>query len=430
MQRYFSPILSLLILLSGCIGLTSRLQKTISQTPNLNDHFVGLVIYDPAEDKFIFEQNADRYFTPASNTKLFTYYAGLKLLEDSLVGLSYTIKGDSLIFRGTGDPTLLHPKYPDQPVFELLKASDYDLYWLADNFNEAGFGPGWSWDDYNYAFQPERSALPIYGNMVQFWKMPDTVGFATNPALFTAFTELDSVMPARITRDITYNSYRINPMLWSDANDTTNRPFKYSRDLVAILLADTLQKPVTIIADTTITLDKTIKSRPARPVFARMLQASDNFLAEQLLLNASRNLGKELKAINSIAYIKNRYLNNLHKEAIWVDGSGLSRYNLFTPRMMVQLLQKIADEVPKEELYQMLPAGGQSGTIKDWYKAEKPYVFAKTGTLSNNHSLSGYLETISGKQLIFSFMNNNYPGSSAQVKVEMEKVLQLVRDRY
>ena len=430
MQRYFSPILCLLILLSGCVGLTPRLQKTISNTPNLNDHFVGLVIYDPAEDKFIIEQNADRYFTPASNTKLFTYYAGLKLLEDSLVGLAYTIKGDSLIFRGTGDPTLLHPKYRDQPVFEFLKSTEHKLYWLTDNFNEAGFGPGWSWDDYNYAFQPERSALPIYGNVVQFWKLPDTVGFATNPALFAAFTELDSIMPARVSRDISYNSYRINPMLWSDANDTTNRPFKYSHDLVVKLLADTLQKPVTIITDTAIVLDKTIKSQLARPVFARMLQASDNFLAEQLLLNASRNLGKELRAINSIAYIKNRYLNNLHKEAIWVDGSGLSRYNLFTPRMMVQLLEKIADEVPKDELYQMLPAGGQSGTIKDWYKAEEPYVFAKTGTLSNNHSLSGYLETRSGKQLIFSFMNNNYPGSSAQVKVEMEKVLEMVRDRY
>ena len=178
MQRYFSPILCLLILLSGCVGLTPRLQKTISNTPNLNDHFVGLVIYDPAEDKFIIEQNADRYFTPASNTKLFTYYAGLKLLEDSLVGLAYTIKGDSLIFRGTGDPTLLHPKYPDQPVFEFLpdiKQPSLVIFGENDNLIPNRFlNPGFTKDvalkGHEKLPNSELVMLPNCGHFAQFEK--------------------------------------------------------------------------------------------------------------------------------------------------------------------------------------------------------------------------------------------------------------------
>ena len=81
----------------------------------------------------------------------------------------------------------------------------------------------------------------------------------------------------------------------------------------------------------------------------------------------------------------------------------------------------------------LLPIGGVDGTIKNWYapdEDEAPYVFAKTGTLSNNHSLSGFVKTKKGKLLTFSFMNNNYSGSSSEVKFEMEKVLRMVRDRY
>ena len=77
-----------------------------------------------------------------------------------------------------------------------------------------------------------------------------------------------------------------------------------------------------------------------------------------------------------------------------------------------------------------LPAGGQSGTLKNYYDAQTPYIYAKTGSLSNNHSLTGLLITKSGKMLTFSFMNSNYVVSSSTLKAAMEEVLILARDNF
>ena len=165
-----------------------------------------------------------------------------------------------------------------------------------------------------------------------------------------------------------------------------------------------------------------------------MLQPSDNFIAEQLLLVAASEMGEPLNSRNVIAHMKETHLKNMPDEPQWVDGSGLSRYNMFTPRSLIWLLQQINNEFwADQDLFAMLPAGGESGTIRNWYGAPDegvPYVFAKTGTLSNNHCLSGYVITESGRKLLFSFMNNHYVTSSSVVKAEMEMVLRHIRATY
>jgi D-alanyl-D-alanine carboxypeptidase/D-alanyl-D-alanine-endopeptidase (penicillin-binding protein 4) len=163
-----------------------------------------------------------------------------------------------------------------------------------------------------------------------------------------------------------------------------------------------------------------------------MMQESDNFLAEQLLLVCASTRWDTLSSEKTIAYAKEQFLQDIPHKPIWQDGSGLSRYNLFTPASMVRLLEKLYMEVPAKRLFTIFAAGGQSGTLKNWYKSDspQPYIYAKTGTLANTHCLSGYLITKRNKVLVFSFMHNNIVRPINEVRREMEKVLKQIHDQY
>jgi D-alanyl-D-alanine carboxypeptidase/D-alanyl-D-alanine-endopeptidase (penicillin-binding protein 4) len=115
---------------------------------------------------------------------------------------------------------------------------------------------------------------------------------------------------------------------------------------------------------------------------------------------------------------------------LWVDGSGLSRYNLFTPRSLVWVLDQVMGLTSMDYITEIFPAGGQSGTLEKWYGSDPPFIYAKTGTLRNQHCLSGYLRTDSGRWLIFSFMHNHYTGDSALVKQEMQRILLQIKAAY
>lgn len=438
------PSIKVLFLLLSGIFILSSCSSTQNIGDSINDNFKtapafqpgfsGLVVYDPQQKEILYSHNGDKYFTPASNTKLFTFYTGLKTLGDSVPALKYAVKNDSLIFWGTGDPSFLHEQLPDSKVFNFLKNRKENLYYAAPTYVEEHFGPGWAWNDYNSYYSVERGDFPIHGNYVTIL-FPE--GEATPKATPSFFQDSLTVNKtslskrSRAVRNISNNQFKYqHPQ--GNREYTQEVPFKYSSQLVAALLSDTLQRPVTLLQQVPEYLkpEKTLYSISADSMYKRMLQVSDNFIAEQVLLLAAGEISDTLKTDIAIDFMQENHLQDLPDEPQWVDGSGLSRYNLFTPRSVVRLLEKISAEVPQDRLFQLLPAGGESGTIKNLYKADTPYVFAKTGTLENNHSLSGFLKTKSGKVLIFSFMNSNYTVPSSEIKAEMEKILLRLRDNF
>lgn len=401
-----------------------KLQKSLKKSEVFGTQFTGFLLYDPVSDIYLKEWNADLHFTPASNTKIFTTVACLESLKDSIPTYDLVEENGAAHIAPFGDPTFLHPDFPSQPAILPLLNIETTIH-LPESKIQA-FGPGWAWDDYQYSFQSERSWMPIYANEVRIYNS-DTLHVI--PSFFEDYIDLyiGERPGSFVYRELDYNLFNI----WIE-NDTSGFerkiPFQYSDELLGILLKDTIGS-ITQVTNKPLTGYKTtVYNQSTIAALALMMQRSDNFLAEQLLITAGK-----FKGYNNQDAFRSRLLSSwgLSEEVSWVDGSGLSRYNLFTPRALVKVLDRIYDQLDWQEIQAVFPNGGRSGTIKYWYPGvTEPYVFAKTGTLSNNHCLSGYLVTNSGKQLIFSFMNNNYLSPVGEVKVEMQKVLELIRDNY
>jgi D-alanyl-D-alanine carboxypeptidase/D-alanyl-D-alanine-endopeptidase (penicillin-binding protein 4) len=149
-----------------------------------------------------------------------------------------------------------------------------------------------------------------------------------------------------------------------------------------------------------------IHSQPSDSLFKPMMYRSDNFFAEQTLLMASNeHLGymSDEKIIDTL--LKTDF-KDLPQKPRWVDGSGLSRYNLFTPQDFVAILNKMKNEFGMERIKVILPTGGE-GTISSYYKTDSGYIYGKTGTLSGVVAFSGFLYTKKRKLLIFSTLVNN-----------------------
>ena len=424
-------IVGLAVMLGACVSQAAFKRQLIAAEEKFNDH-IGFVLYDPGSRKTLIEFNSARYFTPASNTKIFTFYTALQILGDSVPALKYTISNDSLIFWGTGDPSFLYkPSFANNRVYEFLRNAPERLFFSNTNFQTEHFGPGWAWDDYRDAYSAERSPFPVFGNLMQVVETPDHQ-WATRPSLFASHLVVgDSVAgEPEVIRDVDSNEILIHPGKKRPSSSTRQLPFHYSADAMVEILSDTLKRRVDEIDYPLPNQTQIVNSLPADSLYRLMMQESDNFVAEQLLLLCAGAISDTLKPEIAIRYAKKNFLFDLPDQPVWVDGSGLSRYNLFTPRSIARLWEKIYTKVPEERLFQLLAGGGQSGTLKNWNKEDKPYIFGKTGFLSNNQSLSGYLLTKKGKVLIFSFMNANFIASSKEIRKTMQEFLAGIRNKY
>lgn len=403
--------------------------KELHQLENEFKEHTGFLLYDPSEKRNLIEHQSNRYFTPASNTKIFTFYASIKLLGDSAIAIKYIEQGDSLIFWGAGDASFLYDQvYDNRRLYTFLSNTSHRLFFSSTNFQTETLGPGWAWDDYPYYYSAERTPLPVYGNRVSIKKNEEQFSFTPSYFQLHFSAASDPRGDEKILREVdsnllTYYPGKGNHKSWSI-------PFRYSDDLVTELLSDTLRKSVELIDKPLPSGAKIFKSLPIDSLLRVMMHDSDNFIAEQLLLQCAAVISDTLRPEIAIDYAKKNFLADLPDELQWVDGSGLSRYNLFTPRSIVKLWEKIYQEVPQQRLFPLLATGGKSGTLKNSYKAENPYIYGKTGTLSNNHTLSGYLLTRKGRVLIFSMMNNNYIVPTGEMRQRMEKILYTIHERF
>lgn len=414
------------------------MQKKISQdakasmlgNPDFAPAHVGISLYDPATQQYLYNYQADKMFVPASNTKLFSCYVAMKYLGDSLLAIRYVDKGNGTIeVEANGDPTFMHPDFPVQPVAAFLKKQKRILL-TDDNWKDNALGAGWAWDDYNSDYMAERSMMPIYGNVVSFSMKP---GFKALPSSFQKPLE-DAVAKTNgsfnVQRDFGTNNFTVKPS--RNKFTATDIPMYTSGNQALLqMLKDTLQNNVELVHFKIDRWPDVVKlySQPTDSMLKIMMHRSDNFFAEQCLLMASNDKLGFMSTSRIIDTLLKTDLSDLPQKPKWVDGSGLSRYNLFSPQDMVAILNKMKNEFSWQRITSILETGG-TGTISSYYKNYAGRIYAKTGTLSNHVALSGYIITQKGRLLIFSTLVNAHQTSAANIRKGIEQFLTTVMDKY
>ena len=411
-----------LIVTSNSLGQkisVKRLKKEINKTTVLKNSFVGIHIISQENKKVIASLNSDNYMTPASNTKLFTFLGAIQKF-DELPAIEYAIERDSIChFRSTGYPLLFHPFYNDKVLEDFFRSKKYLKYHLPLNKPKAQ-GSGWSWDDYNYYYASETSTFPIYGNTIQ--AVYNENGVTIKPD----FEILESTINSNLTRDRFTNIFEYNLNNWN-INDTLYRPFRTSDSLFVNLLSKEIGVKVDIGNNNDKLKWNQLFTKNEKNLYKGLLQDSDNGIAEALLLMISKKQKNVFSAEAAIEVFNERWKNWLPDKLEWVDGSGVSRYNMFTPKTIVAVLEKIYDTLEWNEIKEMFPKSGESGTLTA-YKDLKN-VYAKTGTLKHNHNLSGYLISDSGDKYIFSFMVNHFTSSSGEIKKGISELLNWIKKK-
>ncbi|MEZ4841970.1 MAG: D-alanyl-D-alanine carboxypeptidase [Flavobacteriaceae bacterium] len=415
-----SVYLLLLAFFYSC-GVTHQIKKEFSQKEKDNNFFKGFVLYDPVTKKQLVNHNGNKFFTPASNTKLYTFYAAYRTFKDSVKSFEYYKTSDSLIIKGTADPSLFYG-FDSTKVVNFLKKDTPQIYLVDATIDEKPYGSGWAWDDYAYYYQPEKNLFPIYGNIVTYGFENDSL--TSYPQLFK--NQIKVVDSTDVDREVNANLFYIE----KDRIRKKYVPFITNNELTARLLEKELNKKVSVIPYKNNYSLTPFYGTSYDSLYKQLLVISDNFIAEQLMLQVGNEKAGSYSVEKGISYALENYLNDLPQKPRWVDGSGLSRYNLFTPEDMVFLLNKMYTEIPTEKLFNYFPVGGESGTLKNWYANDKPFVYAKSGTLSNNYNLSGYIVTKKSNMLIFSYMNNHYMIPLSEVKKEIEATLLTIYNNY
>ena len=400
-----------------------KVRKMFEKSDIMQEHFVGFILEEQG-GKIVYEQNPDRYFVPASNTKLLTLYAALNILGDSIPGLKYHINGDSLIIWGTGDPSFLHPKLDNRKVFDFLSQSSFSLYLAKDPDIEFEPSP----------WRADLSHFPMYGNETSI-KSDSSGNLKVNPVSILKYIRVDSTLTTNrfgFRRSKAGNEL-LAPNLPVPIGFDSELPFPMDMEVTKVLLQDTLKKDITIIKRHKPIDAKTLFSIPSDSLYKHMMLPSDNFLAEQILLLCSGVLGDTLDVNKTIEYSLENHLKGLKNKPIWEDGSGLSRFNLFTPNSVLEVLHKLEQKVgDTERLKTFLPTGGVSARLKTAYQTDngKPFVWAKTGSLRYMHLQSGWIETRQGRTYRYVFMNNNFVRPTSEIRNEMVRLMTEIHEKY
>ena len=423
--RLLFIIVATVMILSACS--VRQAQKTLLSAEGVKGAHIGIAIYNDTKGAWLTKYQSDHYFTPASNTKILATYLGLQFLGDSLPGWKMAENADTLFLMPLGDPSFMHPEFKHQPVVDIIKNTNKQVVIVGNNQDQFEiFGSGWSWADYAEDYQPERSRMPIYGNVVHFYQSNKKLEAIKPFYFFKDIVDLGKVEEKNWSRSRTGNRF----FTTNENNKSKYFQVPFSQEDMPMvkaleLLNDTLGKKISFQKQSTLsaTSYKIIKTVATDSLLKIMMLRSDNFYADQIVLMASEQLFGKMDDAALLDSTKKLFFADLPQKMRWADGSGLSRYNLNTPENYIAILQQMQAKFGEARVKNIFEKGGE-GTISAYYKNFPGTMYAKTGTLGGQVALSGFIYTPKLQKIYFSVLVANHMSpTSTQVRRAVETYL-------
>jgi serine-type D-Ala-D-Ala carboxypeptidase/endopeptidase (penicillin-binding protein 4) len=440
----------------------------------------GVAVISLRDGRTVYSRDADKLFTPASNMKIYTTAVALDLLGPNYQWRTSVYAGSQPTTDGTivGDLTLYGRGAPDL-TSRAKKSEPASLTRLAEDLHQRGvrriqgdvvadesyfhceaLGDGWQWNDIQWYFGAEPSALSIDGNEVDVEvKPPNDSSSSPTTRLSGAkdYVELTSnIETVQAGDQLTVGIHRglsdNNVHVWGEfplgsrgfgARLSIHEPTR----LAGKLFLDALRAQGIIVNGAARARDfrvpRSERFEPSRAIeltyvtskpLSEIVRATNK---ESINLNAElilRTLGKERGELApnpdnhkthergddeaGLAVIR-QWLSHAGISADTLslhDGSGLSRLDLVTPETSARLLQAVSKSTTASVFRESLPIAGMDGTLQGRLGNYKGLIAAKTGTLTYDNSLSGFLTTDDGQDFVFSIMCNDHTGKANSVR--------------
>lgn len=396
MRSGLALLLALLALVAAPAGAAAQsadraLSRTLAQNMRAAGPYSGAYVLNATDRRTLFKWRSDTRRVLASNAKIFTAAATLDqlgpdttlptvVLGDGVHQANGTWRGD-LYLRGGGDPTFGSAAFNQRNYRQAATAEA-----LADAVAAAGI---------------RRVTGRVYGDESRFDALRGGPYSAFRTSIYVG--PLSALAYNRGFANDRGSAYQANPPAFAAARfDALLESRKIS----------VRGKPAAGAAPRNAVELAQVQSPPVDELVRRMMKPSDNFFAEMLLKRIGGTPGTTRGGTRAAV----RHARSLRSRVRLADGSGLARGNQASPRAVGRMLDALRDRSNFPAFERSLPVAGRDGTLHDRMRrgAARGRCRAKTGTLSNVSTLSGYCRSRSGDTLVFSFLMNGVSPSGAR----------------